>query len=127
MNAVVLDSSVIIAILKNEPGAKDSYLHNALVSTVNLTEVATRLITLGYSKEQAQAVMSGLPIKPIAFDLELVNTTAFMVQETRKYGLSLGDRACLTAAIKSKLPVLTADRIWKKLETELNVQIQLIR
>ena len=127
MSIAVLDSSVIIAILKNEPGACDSHLCNGLVSTVNLVEVATRLITLGCSEDQATTIMSELPVKAIDFTKELVNTTAFLMGKTKRYGLSLGDRACLATAMMHNLPVLTADRIWKELAQELKLEIQLIQ
>lgn len=127
MSGVVIDSSVIIAVLKCEPGASDNHLYKALVSTVNLAEVATRLILLGYSKSQTEAVMSELPIKPIAFTEELVNATAFLTQKMKSRGLSLGDRACLATAMTRNLPVLTAHRVWKELEGELGLDIRLIR
>ena len=127
MRAAVIDSSVIIAVLKNEPGANDAHLYNALVSAVNLTEVVTKLITLGYSEAQTKAVMSALPVKAVDFTSDLVNTTAFLNQTTRRCGLSLGDRACLATAMSHGLPVLTADRIWKELENDLGLDIQLIR
>ena len=41
------------------------------------------------------------------------------------YGLSLGDRACLSLGQHLRRPVLTADRMWKTLK--LNVEIQMIR
>jgi ribonuclease VapC len=45
--------------------------------------------------------------------------------ETRRTGVSLGDRFCLALARELSLPALTADRRWKDLG--LGVEIQLIR
>ena len=48
-----------------------------------------------------------------------------MINLTKKIGLSLGDRACITLAKLKELPVLTADKIWDTLD--LNIKIELIR
>ncbi len=44
---------------------------------------------------------------------------------TRAHGLSLGDRACLALARSAGLPVLTADREWRGVG--LDMEIELIR
>jgi len=41
------------------------------------------------------------------------------------FGLSLGDRACLATGLIEKMPVMTADQVWKKLP--LSLEIKLIR
>jgi PIN domain nuclease of toxin-antitoxin system len=41
------------------------------------------------------------------------------VLDASALGLSLGDRACLALGRRLKLPVLTADQIWKKVELEI--------
>jgi PIN domain nuclease of toxin-antitoxin system len=46
-------------------------------------------------------------------------------EKTKKYGLSLGDRACLSLAKLKSFPVLTADKIWAKLS--VGVEIKIIR
>lgn len=51
---------------------------------------------------------------------------AELVQYTKKYGLSLADRACIALALNTGYPILTADKTCKKLEIE-NVTINLIR
>jgi PIN domain nuclease of toxin-antitoxin system len=43
----------------------------------------------------------------------------------RSHGLSLGDRACLALAQSTGLPVLTADRAWRGVG--LDVEIEVIR
>jgi ribonuclease VapC len=44
---------------------------------------------------------------------------------TKTYGLSLGDRACLSLAIRLQIPVLTADRIWGNID--LGVTVRFLR
>ena len=126
MSSIVVDSSVILAILKQEPGAEaEGHLDNALASTVNLAEVATKLIQLGYTDEQTDMVMSELGISSVPFTEDFIAQTARLTRRTKAYGLSFGDRACLALAIHKQLPVLTADRVWVKLD--LPVEIQLVR
>ncbi|WP_017747743.1 hypothetical protein [Scytonema hofmannii] len=55
----------------------------------------------------------------------MVATTGFLYQQTRQFGLSLGNRSCLALAIARNLPVLTADTAWTNLS--LSVEIQTIR
>jgi ribonuclease VapC len=45
--------------------------------------------------------------------------------QTKAFGLSLGDRACLALAIDQKAIALTADRVWANLQ--IGVDIQVIR
>jgi PIN domain nuclease of toxin-antitoxin system len=52
-------------------------------------------------------------------------TAGDLVRQTRAFGLSLGDRACLALGMELGAPVYTADRAWKKLG--LPVQIRVIR
>ena len=48
-----------------------------------------------------------------------------LVAQTRRFGLSLGDRACLALGILLKAPIYTADKTWKNLK--LSVRIHVIR
>jgi PIN domain nuclease of toxin-antitoxin system len=123
---VVFDASAILAILKQEPGGDIAhYLERALVSTINLAEVTTKLIQLGYTDEDATRVVKELNLKGIPFTDNLVDITAQLIRHTRTLGLSLGDRACLALGITQNLPVLTADKAWA--EIELPIEVKLIR
>ncbi|MGB6548793.1 MAG: PIN domain-containing protein, partial [Xanthobacteraceae bacterium] len=57
MASAVLDSSAILAILNNEPGADavEEMLDDALVSTVNYAEVVAKLVERGGTSAQAQS------------------------------------------------------------------------
>lgn len=123
---VVVDSSVVLAILKKEPGSEvEGYLSRALISTVNLAEVGTKLVQLGYSDDDATSVVNGLNLLSIPFTEDFVSLTVSLSRLTKPYGLSLGDRACLALGITKKLPVLTADTIWA--DIDLPVEVRLIR
>jgi PIN domain nuclease of toxin-antitoxin system len=38
-----------------------------------------------------------------------------------QHGLSFGDRACLALAMKLKLPAVTADQAWSKLDLPVEI------
>ncbi len=127
MTAIVFDSSVLIAILKQESGYEqgEALFSKALVSTINLAEVATYLARQGAPLATIQAILEQFPCQIVDFTNQMVVTTGFLYQQTRQFGLSLGDRCCLALAIARNLPVLTADTAWTNLS--LSVEIQTIR
>jgi len=65
----------------------------------------------------------GLTIVP--FSVEQAECTAQLWKSSNQFGLSLAERACLGLAIARKSTVLTADRVWVKLN--LNIEIRLLR
>ncbi|HEY5411711.1 MAG TPA: type II toxin-antitoxin system VapC family toxin [Caulobacteraceae bacterium] len=123
----VLDSSAVLAVLLNERGGEipEAAFPAALISTVNLAEVATRLIDLGHSPAEADQLAARGGYRIVAFDAPAATAVAKLRSATRHLGLSLGDRACLALAEREGLPVLTADRAWASLD--IGVQIRLIR
>ena len=125
--SVVFDSSALLAITWAEDGAAVAAraTGGAIMSAVNATEVITRLIDRGASREQARERLEsyGLAIRP--FDESLAVEAGFLRTATRQYGLSLGDRACLALALRERIPVVTADRAWSQLD--LGIDIQVIR
>ena len=127
MSAIVFDSSVVIAILMQERGfeSAEGLLSEALISTVNLAEVATYLARNSVPKETIQEVLASFPIQVIPFEETLAIQTGCLYPSCKHLGLSLGDRACLALAISRKLPVLTADQVWSKLD--LGIPIQVLR
>lgn len=122
-----MDSSALLALIANEKGADKAmhYLSRAKMSTVNISESIATLINKGATFQEAETIIDSLIHDRISFSDEQSKIAAEIVTETKKYGLSLGDRACLSLAINDKLPVLTADKIWSKLD--LGVKIILIR
>lgn len=127
MSAVVMDSSVLIACIRHEPGYKEAepLLPQAIVSAVNIAEVATHFTQQGFVEQEVRDILEALPVQTKTFAHELAILTGLLVPETKQFGLSLGDRACLGLGMMLGLPVLTADRIWDKLK--LPVEIRLIR
>lgn len=109
----VLDASAVLAVLNGERGEKKviPLLMDSTVSSVNLTEVAAKLLEAGMDEASAQIAVSVLGIGEIvAFTEDLAWKAARLRPLTRQYGLSLGDRACLALAIKLNVPAVTADQ-----------------
>ena len=127
MSECVLDASALIAFLRREPGgaAVASSFAEAVISTVNLTEVVTRMIDEGFSPGRAAEVVAQTTVETIPFDEGLALEAGFLRRATRHLGLSLGDRACLALAARLGVPALTADRRWAELE--VGVEVRLIR
>lgn len=125
--SAVFDSSAVLAVIFRENGAaaaRDAAA-DAIMSSVNVTEVITRMIDEGASREAALRSLRkvGPAIRP--FDESLALQAGYLRTETRQYGLSLGDRACLALALRERVPVVTADRAWAKLD--LGIDIRVIR
>lgn len=127
-NRIVLDASVLLAIIYREPGSDKfapELLARATVSTVNLAEAQSKLVLLGWRPEQAWADAVSLANEIFPFSADHAKAAGSMVAQTRTLGLSLGDRACLALALDLKAPVYTADRAWKNLK--VGVRIHVIR
>lgn len=118
MSEAVLDSSAVLALLLGEAGAHavTAVLPGALLSTVNLAEVVTKLCERGMPRDQARAAVETVGVEIVAFEADQACLTGELRQRTRMLGLSLGDRACLALARQRDLPAVTADAAWRRLE-----------
>lgn len=127
MAELVLDASAVLAHLRDEPGAEDvlNRMDGALLSAVNLAEIVQKLIDDGLSQDGVAASIHVLPVRIVAFDQRLAIQAGILRGPTRRFGLSLGDRACIALALREGFPVLTADRVWAELD--LGVEVVLIR
>ncbi|MGB7877082.1 MAG: type II toxin-antitoxin system VapC family toxin [Anaerolineales bacterium] len=125
MSKFVLDASALLALLNGEPGAEmiQDLLPATLISAVNLAEVVTRLSLVGMPEDQIEEVLSllGLDVRP--FDDKQAFQSGFLANHTHSYGLSLGDRACLSLAIATDSIALTADKVWQDLKTSAKVRL----
>ena len=123
----VFDSSAVLAILANEPGSDYAItrLEGALISSVNLIEVVTRLVDWGYSTTEISAMLSKLEVRVVDLTETQALVAGHMRKVTRAKGLSLGDRACLAAGYEGQHKVLTADRAWA--DIDVGVVVEFIR
>ena len=123
MNKAVLDASAFIALLHEEPGSLvvKNYAPQALMSAVNLSEVLVKLNSLKIPDLSVYTNVLTLIKEIIPFDTTQAITAASLITLTKPHGLSLADRACLSLAISHHLPVVTADKIWKKIKLPIDV------
>ena len=114
MSDGVLDSSAVLALLFAEPGSDKvkAFLPGGLLSTVNLTEVVSKLRERGMPSEAVFTAIEALGVEIVDFDFVQAAGAAELRLTTRHLGLSLGDRACLALAHVRRLPVVTADSAW---------------
>lgn len=128
MNRVVVDSSVVLATIHEEEGSEKitpEFLTRAIISAVNLAEVQSKLVSSGWPANEAWADATGSVRDVIPFSAEHARVVGNMIAQTRAFGLSLGDRACLALGLALQVPVYTADRSWKRLK--LGIRIHTIR
>jgi PIN domain nuclease of toxin-antitoxin system len=122
---VVLDASALLAYLQDEPGGEvvDAVLPESVMSSVNWAEVIQKAIAAGVDVEGMRDDLQvlGLTIEP--FSIEDGEMTGRLWEKTRSYGLSLGDRACLSLGWRLGVPILTSDRTWSSLSLSLNIQV----
>lgn len=120
MSDVVFDSSAVLAMLQDEPGADTvaQYLGRAVISAVNFQEVAKELVRGGLSAEDVRAILGSIDMKVRAHDAEAALLAAALYEQTRRYGRGLGDRSCMALGLQLGLPILTADREWKQVNIE---------
>jgi PIN domain nuclease of toxin-antitoxin system len=124
---IALDASAFLAFLFRERGHERvaAILNRACLSTVNLAEVVGRFVLDGHNPESVLQRLSFSPLEIVPFGQTDAAVAASLLPQTRPLGLSLGDRACLGLAITRRIPALTADRSWLKLD--LSVKIEVIR
>lgn len=125
MNKVVLDASALLALVNEEKGAHivEEHITNAMISSVNLSEAATVLIGIGMPKEEAEQLLGAIIPDSVSFDHDQAYLAASLRKTTRKHGLSFGDRACLSLALLHQLPVITADKVWSKLDISVDIKV----
>ena len=124
---VIVDASAALAILSGELDAeriKDVPV-GGLISATNFSEVLAKLVDIGLDDDAAIRAFDALMLTVAPVDAEQAKHAGLLRRQTRKYGLSLGDRACLALAASRGFPAVTADRVWAKLD--LGIEIRVIR
>ena len=129
MSKRVFDTSALLAIINVESGwERVSELLSdeddlPLMSAVNLSETHAVLINRGMPDEKAWALISGFNLSMAPFNAEQARSAGRLIAQTRKFGLSFGDRACLALGMQEQCVVVTADRVWKKLKVGVTVEL----
>jgi len=122
----VLDSSAVLAVLLNEPGADKvmAALPDAVLSAVNFAEVISKLCERGMPAGDARMAVEALGLEVVSFDAGQAVLAGDLRPATRALGLSLGDRACLALALSRQATAVTADAAWQKVA---GIKVQIIR
>ena len=126
MNEVVLDASAILAIVFQERGAEMltvEIMKDAVISTVNLAEVQSKLVKKGYDPEEAWEDATSLVSAAVRFTSEQAKIAGSLIAQTEKVGLSLGDRSCLALAIALKAPDNTTEQVWRELKVGIPIHV----
>jgi ribonuclease VapC len=121
----VLDASALLALIQGEPGAMRvrAVVRQAALSSVNLTEVVTKLVAKGTLIEEVREILGGIEPRVHAHDEQLAIDAGVMHASTRKLGLSLGDRACLALARRLSATALTTDRAWSRVDVDVAIEV----
>lgn len=125
MAEIVVDASALLALLNAEQGADvvAEALQEAVISTVNLSEVVAKLCDAGMPAKAVQQALPSLGLRVELFDEEQAYAAGFLRDATKSAGLSLGDRCCLGLAQTLGVPVLTADKTWVELPLKVTVKV----
>jgi ribonuclease VapC len=121
----VLDASAVLALYFGEPaaGAVGSIVAGSLVSSVNYSEVIGKALDRGDDFDDVVRNLAAMDFLVIAHDESLALRTGELRPVTKRWGLSLGDRACLALAEREQLRVYTLDRSWAKLGLDIDVVV----
>lgn len=126
MNEFVMDASSILALIQEERGSERltaEIMDDAIISTVNLAEVQSKLVKNGYSADEAWESALSLVTVAVPYTSEQARIAGDLITTTEKYGLSLGDRSCLALAIALKAPVYTTEQVWRNLKVGIPIHV----
>lgn len=124
----ILDASALLAMLNSEKGKEEieKILPFSVMSTVNIAEVVGELHNkLALEIEECENIILTMVNRIVDFDIKQSMKCAELKKHTRQYGLSLGDRACMSLGLALNLPIYTADKIWAQLD--IGCKIVLLR
>lgn len=129
MPRAILDASALLAVLFREPDSVvvERYFAQAVISAVNLSDVAAKLSDRGLDSQQALEILSGLGLEVRGFDTEQALMAGALREVTRPLGLSLGDQACLALGIAEGAPILTTDRAWANVPIKTTAEVVIVR
>ena len=126
MSQFVLDASAVLALLGRERGweeVEQAIAVGAAISTVNITEVVSKLSDTGMPEAAIVQALNLLGLEIVNFNQTLAYQTGMLRSQTKPMGLSLGDRACLALAKVRNVPALTTDRVWEKIQLDITVRL----
>lgn len=126
---IVIDSSVVLAVLRDEPGADNAIemMHKGMMTSVNFGEVAQVQLREGHSRAEIERTMDAFAIPTINVDADLAYSAAEMRMTALAKGMSQADCICLALAKREGVAALTGDRKWLEVADALGVEVKLFR
>ena len=127
---ILLDSSALLALCLDEPGAEVvasaiSGSPMVAMTAANIAECTSRLLRKGWEPRAVERFLASLEITVVREEMALGLLAGELHARTRGTGLSTGDAVCLAAAVREEWPVFTSDRAWATLD--LGIPVILIR
>lgn len=123
----VVDASALLAAIHKEQGGEyvRQHIDRCVISAVNWSEVLQKLERSGSQVSKIEASLKALGLGVVDFTEEEAALAASLWLSCKSLGLSLADRACLATGAHLKTKVITADKVWSRLESD--AQVHLIR
>lgn len=121
----VLDASALLAYLQDEPGSNtvEKVLDTSCISSVNWCEVVQKSVSAGVETDGMREDLEAVGLRIHEFTATHADVTGRLWGKTKRFGLSLGDRACMSLGLALKLPVLTTDKTWTKPDLPLRITV----
>lgn len=123
----VLDASALLAYLQREPGydrVSEALARGAAASTVNLSEVYAKVAHWALPLEEVADRLTALGLESVDFTEDDARAAGSLYPKLRFLGLSLADRSCLALGMRLGVPVMTTDRVWKRVT---GIKVELLR
>jgi PIN domain nuclease of toxin-antitoxin system len=98
-------------------------LPNSVIGAVNFSEVVGKLVEAGVEEREIDSFVDTLQLKVVPFNQEQARLAGLLRIATRRFGLSLGDRACLALASLHDAVALTCEKSWMKIEAACVVEL----
>jgi ribonuclease VapC len=121
----ILDASAVLGLIQAEPRADGvlSYLADGAMSAVNHAEVIGKLVDVGMSATMAAELVDRLHIEVLPFTDRHAVVVGELRSRTSRFGLSLGDGACLATGLIDGGQVVTLDRMWAEIDLDVPVVV----
>lgn len=108
----VVDASVVLAWLQDEPGSDDAepHLMEGLIGAANWSEVLQKARQHGAPPGAVGRLLTSFGLRVVDVTEEDAERAAGLWRSGSS--LSLADRLCLALGLRLRLPVVTADAAW---------------
>lgn len=113
----VIDASVVLAWLQDEPGADDAepLIMEGVIGAANWSEVLQKSQQHGVAPEIVARLLASFGLD--VADVTRADGEAAADLWSARVALSLGDRLCLALGVRLGLTVVTMDAAWSSIET----------